>query len=66
MYRVFGCSGSAATDVIISAVMQATADGVDVVSMSLGLFAAFESQDPFYTVTNALVSLISLSRLPFP
>jgi minor extracellular serine protease Vpr len=33
-YRVFGCEGS--TDVVIDAINQAVADGVDVINMSLG------------------------------
>ena len=35
-YRVFGCDGSVNNDVIIAALDQAVADGVDVVNMSLG------------------------------
>lgn len=38
-YRVFGCSGSSDTEVILAAMDRAYADGVDVVNMSLG--AAF-------------------------
>lgn len=35
-YRVFGCEGSADTDVILAAMEKASADGMDVVNMSLG------------------------------
>jgi subtilisin family serine protease len=40
-YRVFGCAGSAADDVILAALERAYADGMDVVNMSLG--DAFQS-----------------------
>ncbi|KAH8892938.1 subtilisin-like protein, partial [Thozetella sp. PMI_491] len=56
-YRVFGCTGGAATDNILAALAQAHADGVDVVSMSLGLQAALAGpNDPFAAMTSALVS----------
>ena len=35
-YRVFGCGGSASTDVIVAAINRAVADGADVINMSLG------------------------------
>lgn len=35
-YRVFGCDGSANTDVIVAAIDQAVADGATVINMSLG------------------------------
>lgn len=35
-YRVFGCEGSADSDVIIAAMERAYADGMDIVNMSLG------------------------------
>jgi subtilisin family serine protease len=35
-YRVFGCSGSTLTDVMIEAMERAKQDGVDVVNMSIG------------------------------
>ncbi|RDW58328.1 hypothetical protein BP5796_12258 [Coleophoma crateriformis] len=55
MYRVFGCSGSADSDIIISALLQAAADGADLVTMSLGQIAKSEAKDPFEAVTTALV-----------
>ena len=36
MYRIFGCNGSSANDVIIDAMARAFADGVNIISMSLG------------------------------
>lgn len=54
MYRVFGCSGSAGSDVIIAAMTMAATDGADVVSMSLGSPLISEAEDPFSTVTAAL------------
>jgi Subtilase family/Fn3-like domain len=56
MYRVFGCSGSGSSDIILQAMLQAAADGADVISMSLGSLVSLEVQDPFETVTTALVS----------
>jgi subtilisin family serine protease len=35
-YRVFGCTGGVSDDVLISAMTTAAADGVDIISMSLG------------------------------
>ena len=35
-YRVFGCTGAVTDDVVISAMTSAAADGVDIISMSLG------------------------------
>ncbi len=35
-YRVFGCSGSSAEDVVVAAINRAVADGADVINMSLG------------------------------
>ena len=35
-YRVFGCGGSATSDVIVAAINRAVADHVDVINMSLG------------------------------
>jgi subtilisin family serine protease len=36
MYRIFGCNGSVSSDVIIASMALAFADGVDIISMSLG------------------------------
>ena len=36
MYRIFGCQGSTSNDVIIDAMARAFADGVQIISMSLG------------------------------
>lgn len=35
-YRIFGCSGSSADDVIMKAMEQAYYDGMDVINLSLG------------------------------
>ncbi|MDO5286783.1 MAG: S8 family serine peptidase [Actinomycetia bacterium] len=35
-YRVFGCTGSSSTDIILAAMDRALADGMDIVNMSLG------------------------------
>ncbi|KAH7360268.1 subtilisin-like protease [Rhexocercosporidium sp. MPI-PUGE-AT-0058] len=54
MYRVFGCSGSAPGDVLMLAFEQASADKVDVLSISLGSYLLWEEEDPFQTITSAL------------
>lgn len=48
-YRVFGCSGSTDTEVILAALERAEADGMDVVNMSLG--ASFQSWPSYPTST---------------
>ncbi|MDD9208193.1 S8 family serine peptidase [Georgenia sp. 10Sc9-8] len=50
-YRVFGCSGSADSDVILAAMERAAADGMDVINMSLG--QAFMSWPDYPTATAA-------------
>nr|WP_269452094.1 S8 family serine peptidase [Tessaracoccus coleopterorum] len=50
-YRVFGCEGSTDTDIILSAMERAEADGMDVINMSLG--AAFETWPQYPTGTAA-------------
>jgi len=53
-YRVFGCSGSSSSDVIISALERAYADGMQVINQSLG--AAFQwPQYPTSQVGDELV-----------
>jgi hypothetical protein len=47
MYRVFGCSDEADSDIIISAMLQAQTDGVDIITMSLGSATPDEATDPF-------------------
>jgi subtilisin family serine protease len=53
-YRVFGCEGS--TDVVILAINQAVADGVDVINMSLGSpFGTSDQGDAELTAVNNAV-----------
>lgn len=54
MYRVFGCSGDAESDIILSAMLQAQTDGANVISMSLGAATPDEEEDPYQSVTTAL------------
>ncbi|KAI8801666.1 peptidase S8/S53 domain-containing protein [Cladochytrium replicatum] len=42
-YRVFGCSGSTDTSIIVKAIERAFADGMDIISMSLGSNGGFPS-----------------------
>ena len=55
MYRVFDCVGSADSDILISAMLKAVADGANIVSMSLGAVVNNEEDDPWGQVTSALV-----------
>jgi lantibiotic leader peptide-processing serine protease len=41
VYRVFGANGSASTSTVANAIISATDDGVDVISMSLGGYSVF-------------------------
>lgn len=54
-YRVFGCNGKTSTDIIITAMEQATKDGMDVVNMSLG--AAYMVL-PDYPTTKAVKTMV--------
>lgn len=54
MYRVFGCSGSADSDIMILAFQQAVTDKVDILSLSLGSVEKWEENDPFANVTAGL------------
>jgi subtilisin family serine protease len=55
MYRVFGCGGS--TDVVIAAINKAVADGVNVISMSLGSpFGASDQNNAELTAVNNAVA----------
>jgi subtilisin family serine protease len=53
MWRVFGCTGSTTTDVIIDAMTQAHAAGVDIISMSLGGHSGW-SEDPRAVVASRI------------
>ncbi|EGR46959.1 uncharacterized protein TRIREDRAFT_109276 [Trichoderma reesei QM6a] len=55
-YRVFGCEGGATNDILIAAMIQAWRDGADIVSMSLGLWQAWEEINPFEDVVDKLTS----------
>ncbi|CZR60325.1 related to subtilisin-like serine protease [Phialocephala subalpina] len=56
MYRVFDCAGHAGSDTIMAAMSKAADDGVDLVSMSLGIgLASFSGAlDPLAAVTQML------------
>ncbi|HHT13817.1 MAG TPA: S8 family serine peptidase [Propionibacterium sp.] len=54
-YRVFGCSGSTDTQIILDALERAEADGMDVVNMSLGSDFANSPQDPTAKAADRLV-----------
>ena len=54
-YRVFGCSGSTSTDIIIAALERAFADGVNVINMSLGSDFSWP-QSPEALVSDRLVN----------
>jgi hypothetical protein len=58
MYRVFDCSGNAGSDTIIAAMSKAQGDGVNIVSMSLGIGEeSFNGAvDPVQATTQALTS----------
>ncbi|KAL7813601.1 subtilisin-like protein [Trichoderma aethiopicum] len=55
-YRVFGCEGSVTNDILVAAMVQAWRDGADIVSMSLGLWEAWEEINPFEDVVDKLTS----------
>jgi hypothetical protein len=54
MYRVFGCQSTAPFDVLVLAFEQAARDEVDILSLSLGANLAWEGEDPFQIITEAL------------
>jgi subtilisin family serine protease len=57
MYRVFGCEGNAGIDVLIDAIQQASEEGVDIISMSIGSQVYFEVNSPYTTaVKNAIAN----------
>jgi hypothetical protein len=58
MYRVFDGEGFADSDVIVSAMLQAQTDGVDIISRSLGTATPDESQDPFQALISALAESV--------
>ncbi|SEE17276.1 S8 family serine peptidase [Ruania alba] len=54
-YRVFGCDGSTTSDIMISALERALADGMDVVNMSIGAAFATWPEYPTSVASSALV-----------
>ncbi|CZS90101.1 uncharacterized protein RAG0_01247 [Rhynchosporium agropyri] len=54
MYRVFGCSGGAPSDILMLGFEQAATDKVDVLSVSLGAYLSWADEDPFQFITAAL------------
>lgn len=55
-YRIFGCDGTSDTDVILAAMEQAQADGVDVVNMSLGASFMTWQDYPTAQMADAMVA----------
>jgi minor extracellular serine protease Vpr len=53
-YKVFGCDGSTTEDIMVAAMEQAQADGMDVVNMSIGDAFAWDTE-PFAQAMNAAV-----------
>ncbi|KAF9940622.1 hypothetical protein BGZ67_007260 [Mortierella alpina] len=54
-YRVFGCDGSSADDVILAAMELAFNDGMDIINMSLGGGSAYKS-DPTAVLAEKLIA----------
>ncbi|GAA6020873.1 hypothetical protein JCM11491_000015 [Sporobolomyces phaffii] len=54
MYRVFGCTGSAADDIIVDALLQSISDKCDIVSLSLGGSAGWLDQSPSQTIVERM------------
>ncbi|KAF9360577.1 hypothetical protein BGX26_008720 [Mortierella sp. AD094] len=54
-YRIFGCEGSSANDVIMSAMEMAYVDGMDVINMSLGGGSAYK-ENPQAVLGDKLVA----------
>jgi len=59
-YRVFGCSGSSHSDVILAAIEQAFADGMDIVNLSLGSNNGW----PQDFLSEALGRMLELDMIP--
>jgi hypothetical protein len=55
-YRVFGCDGSASSDILISAMLRAAQDGASIVSMSIGQYDIWEEINPFDAVVTQLTT----------
>ncbi|KAI0444987.1 peptidase S8/S53 domain-containing protein [Xylaria telfairii] len=54
MYRVFGCTGSAANDVLIEAYLRAFEDGSNIITASIGGASGW-SEDPWAVVVSRIV-----------
>ncbi|KAI1828270.1 peptidase S8/S53 domain-containing protein [Xylaria intraflava] len=54
MYRVFGCQGSAANDVLIEAYLRAFEDGSNIITASIGGASGW-SEDPWAVVVSRIV-----------
>jgi minor extracellular serine protease Vpr len=54
-YRVFGCSGSTTSDIMLAAMERALADGMDVLNMSIGFGGQGWPQYPTAVASDALV-----------
>ncbi|CZT11562.1 uncharacterized protein RAG0_15661 [Rhynchosporium agropyri] len=56
MYRIFGCFGGAADDIIIKAILRAASDGVDTISMSFGQVWPDELTNPYSVISDNLLA----------
>jgi len=56
MYRIFGCEGGADDDIIMKALLKASSDGVDVISMSFGQVWPDESTNPYSVIADNLLA----------
>ncbi|KAM0330121.1 hypothetical protein ACHAQA_004293 [Verticillium albo-atrum] len=58
MYKIFGCSGSTSTDLVLKGLLAADADNCDIVSLSVGSNTGYR-----YAVTSRVASEVAQDRL---